>query len=265
MRADRPTFVARKSPRARTDRRARLAVGRLEDRTTPSTLISVAGARDVVFDAARNRLYVTTNTGSVARYDVGSSSLLSAVAVGTSLNGADITPDGQYLYVAENQRGPTQGYFYKINLAAPTPTSTLVPYYPRLRRGRGVGHRHRPGRRRPGHHPLPGVRVDRKPAAQHRHRHIYPGRPQRPPGHAPAPVRRPLARVRRRVEQLRRPDADLPVRHRLFGPAGLRLVLRFDPLGRQPRWHADRLRGRGHQRSRTTSPSSTRTSTPSRS
>jgi DNA-binding beta-propeller fold protein YncE len=109
-------------------RRSRLVVLRLEDRTTPSTLISVGGAQDLAFDAARNRLYVTTTNGSVVPYDVAGNTLLPAVAVGTSLNGEDITPDNHYLYVAENQPGPTQGYFYKIDLTDPNFSSTLVPY-----------------------------------------------------------------------------------------------------------------------------------------
>jgi hypothetical protein len=109
-------------------RRSRLTVRRLEDRTTPSTLISVGGAQDLVFDATRNRLYVTTTGGSVARYDVASNTVLSPVAAGTSLNGADITPDDHYLYAAENQVGPTQGYFYKIDLTDPSLGTTLVPY-----------------------------------------------------------------------------------------------------------------------------------------
>src|SRR5438874_8828860 len=102
-----------------------LSLRRLEDRTTPSTLISVSGPQDLVFDSARNRLYITTTGGSVARYDVASNSLLSSAAVGTWLNGEDITPDNHYLYVAENQRGPTQGYFYKIDLTDPNLQSTL--------------------------------------------------------------------------------------------------------------------------------------------
>src|SRR5947207_1983140 len=108
--------------------RARLVVRPLEDRTTPSTLISVGGSQELVFDAARNRLYVTTTGGSVARYDVATNTLLPALAIGTLLNGADITPDNHYLYVAENQRGPTQGYFYKVDLTDPNFQTTLVPY-----------------------------------------------------------------------------------------------------------------------------------------
>ncbi|HEX4588747.1 MAG TPA: hypothetical protein VH120_02380, partial [Gemmataceae bacterium] len=109
-------------------RPTRLTLRRLEDRTTPSTLIPVTGPQDLVFDSARNRLYITTTGGAVVPYDVASGNALSPIAVGTSLNGEDITPDNHYLYVAENQRGPTQGYFYKIDLTDPNFGFTLVAY-----------------------------------------------------------------------------------------------------------------------------------------
>jgi sugar lactone lactonase YvrE len=73
----------------------------LEDRVTPSRLIPVTGARDLVFDNARDLLYITTSAGRVERYDLGSNTLLTPWAVGTSLNGADITPAGDYLYAAD--------------------------------------------------------------------------------------------------------------------------------------------------------------------
>src|ERR1700730_10889377 len=79
-------------------RAARLSVCQLEDRLTPSMLIPVVNHHDLVFDSVRNLLYITTDDGKVQRYDVANGTLLSPLAVGTTLNGADITPDGKSLY-----------------------------------------------------------------------------------------------------------------------------------------------------------------------
>jgi sugar lactone lactonase YvrE len=59
----------------------------------------------------------------VERYDVGARQLLSRFSVGVNLNGADITPDGQYLYVAESQVGATEGFVRKVNLDDGTVTN----------------------------------------------------------------------------------------------------------------------------------------------
>jgi hypothetical protein len=93
-----------------------------------STLIPVANARDLIFDSTRDRLYITTSDGKVQRYDLGTKSLLTALTVGTSLNGGDITADGGALYIAENQKGTTQASVYKIDLA--TEAVTTLNYTP---------------------------------------------------------------------------------------------------------------------------------------
>ncbi|HEY1861068.1 MAG TPA: DUF4214 domain-containing protein [Gemmataceae bacterium] len=98
----------------------------LEERVTPSVLIPVTNHRDLVFDATRDALYITTSAGTVQRWDIGSQALLSAYTVGTSLNGADITPDASALYVAENSTTTTQGFVHKVNLA--NGTTTDIPY-----------------------------------------------------------------------------------------------------------------------------------------
>jgi sugar lactone lactonase YvrE len=83
----------------------------------PSVLIPVANRRDLVFDPTRNLLDVTTASGQVQRYDVANQTLLSPLSVGTSLNGADITPDGSALYVAENQTSGSHGVLHRVDLA----------------------------------------------------------------------------------------------------------------------------------------------------
>src|SRR6266403_2917634 len=90
-RKQRPSSV---SSRAARPRRAILRVEQLDCRLVPSTLIPVTNHRDLVFDPSRGLLYITTSAGTVQRYNVASQTLLSPLSVGTSLNGADITPDG---------------------------------------------------------------------------------------------------------------------------------------------------------------------------
>jgi sugar lactone lactonase YvrE len=93
-----------------------LGLEQLECRLTPSTLIPVSNRHDLVFDPTRDLLYITTASGQVQRYDVANQRLLTPWNVGTSLNGADITPDGSALYVAENQTSGSQGVIHKVNL-----------------------------------------------------------------------------------------------------------------------------------------------------
>jgi sugar lactone lactonase YvrE len=96
--------------------RRSLILEQLESRLTPSTLIPVADRRDLVFDATRDLLYITTSSGLLQRYDVAHETLLAPWSVGTSLNGADITRDGSALYVAENQLSGSQGVLHRVDL-----------------------------------------------------------------------------------------------------------------------------------------------------
>jgi DNA-binding beta-propeller fold protein YncE len=91
------------------------------------TLIPVTDRRDHVYDPSRGLLYITTTRGTVERYDVVSKTLLTPFAVGNSLNGADITPDGSALYVTENQRGVTKGFVRKVNLDDGTVMNIAYP------------------------------------------------------------------------------------------------------------------------------------------
>jgi sugar lactone lactonase YvrE len=79
-------------------------------------LIPVRNRRDLVFDPTRDLLYITTDSGLVQRYDVANQKLLSPWKVGTSLNGADITPDGSTLYVADFQTSQSQGVLHQVDL-----------------------------------------------------------------------------------------------------------------------------------------------------
>ncbi|NEO85000.1 MAG: DUF4114 domain-containing protein [Spirulina sp. SIO3F2] len=81
-----------------------------------STLLSHPAAHDPIYDPVRNRLYLTTNFGKVERYDITTQQWLTPFEIGNNLNHGDITPDGKYLYVAENQTSNNQGFVYKVDL-----------------------------------------------------------------------------------------------------------------------------------------------------
>jgi hypothetical protein len=91
--------------------------------TDPVSLIPVTNRRALVYDAQRGLLYLTTDDGLVQRWDVNTQTLLAPWKVGASINGADITSDGQFLYTTEGVRGATQGMVHKINLDDGTVTN----------------------------------------------------------------------------------------------------------------------------------------------
>src|SRR5262249_25871716 len=90
--------------------------------TDGGILIPVTDHRDLIYDASRNILYITAADGTVQRYNIATQSLLSALQVGTSLYGADVTTDDKSLYVAENQVNGSQGIVHKVDLATGTVT-----------------------------------------------------------------------------------------------------------------------------------------------
>ena len=79
-------------------------------------LIPTSGHRDHAYDISRDLLYITTNSGQILRYDMAARDFITPCNVGVSLNGIDLTKDGNFAYVAEGQAGPTEGYIRKVNL-----------------------------------------------------------------------------------------------------------------------------------------------------
>jgi sugar lactone lactonase YvrE len=97
-------------------RGTQFSVERLEDRLAPSVLIPVTNRRDLVFDDARDLLYITTTNGRVVRYDPDIDQTLGPWQIVPNqgpLNGADITLDGKFLYAADD--GATK--VWKVDLA----------------------------------------------------------------------------------------------------------------------------------------------------
>jgi hypothetical protein len=100
----------------RGSRRPRLSLEQLEDRLVPSTLIPVANHRDLVFDPMRGMLDITTSSGSVQQFSVNAQQLIPGIGISTSLNGADISPDGNFLYLADPLVSGGQDVLDKLDL-----------------------------------------------------------------------------------------------------------------------------------------------------
>jgi hypothetical protein len=80
------------------------------------TFIPAASRIDMVYDSARDVLYVT-NGDSVLRYQVGSNTFLSPFTIaGSNLSGIDLSPDGNALVVADKRRLDPFVWVYAIDL-----------------------------------------------------------------------------------------------------------------------------------------------------
>jgi Bacterial Ig-like domain (group 3)/Dockerin type I domain len=79
------------------------------------SLIPVTDRRGMVYDAARDLLYIATDRGVVERYSPMQRMLLAPWKVGNTLKGIDLTPDGTSLLVADSVRGATSGYIRRVN------------------------------------------------------------------------------------------------------------------------------------------------------
>lgn len=72
----------------------------------------------MVFDQAGRYLYISTTAGLVQRYDLSLGALDTPLNLGGSLNGLDISGDGSFLLVAQNDVGISQGTFQKVDIAS---------------------------------------------------------------------------------------------------------------------------------------------------
>ena len=80
------------------------------------TFIPAASRIDMVYDSARDVLYVT-NGDSVLRYQVGSNTFLSPFTIaGSNLSGIDLSPNGNTLVVADKRRLDPFVWVYAIDL-----------------------------------------------------------------------------------------------------------------------------------------------------
>jgi FG-GAP repeat len=79
-------------------------------------LLQVTDRRDLVWDQTRKRLYITTTGGTIERFDANTRTLLSPFDLGVPLNGADMTSDGAFLYVASGADGLADASIRKVDL-----------------------------------------------------------------------------------------------------------------------------------------------------
>ena len=83
--------------------------------TITSYTVPISGAQDAIIDNLHHTVDVTTTT-DVQRYDLATHALLTPwSAVGASLRSVDITTDQNFLYIADQSAGPTQGVIRKVN------------------------------------------------------------------------------------------------------------------------------------------------------
>jgi len=89
--------------------------------------IEVNQPRDIVFDDVRNLLYVSTEAGTIERYDLSTNQLLTPIIVGGSPHGMDITADYSALYVADIELSDGNRVVHKVHLNTLNVTNLTCP------------------------------------------------------------------------------------------------------------------------------------------
>jgi hypothetical protein len=90
------------------------------------TLIPAPSRVDMVYDSARDTVYITSGS-SVLRYQISSNSFLAPFELGGSLNGIDLSPDGNTLAVADKQRSATDVWIHLVDLQTGTSRKVSFP------------------------------------------------------------------------------------------------------------------------------------------
>ncbi len=89
-------------------------------------LLPAAGRTDMVYDNARQTLYITSG-GNVLRYQPFSNSFESPLALGGSLEGIDLLPNGNTLAIADSANSGGQSHFDLYNLATNSLSTVSFP------------------------------------------------------------------------------------------------------------------------------------------
>ena len=82
----------------------------------PSYTIAATGRVDMVCDTKRDLLYISTNAGSVLRYDLSARAMLTPFQLGGSLMGIDISPDQNTLVVADSSYSGSTSWIDVVDL-----------------------------------------------------------------------------------------------------------------------------------------------------
>jgi Bacterial Ig domain len=90
------------------------------------TFVSAPSRVDMVYDSARDTLYITSG-GSVLRYRLSTNSFLAPFNLGGSLAGLDISPDGNTLVVADRTRDASNVWVHVVDLRTGAASRALFP------------------------------------------------------------------------------------------------------------------------------------------
>jgi len=92
----------------------------------PPTFISAPNRVDMVYDAARDILYITSGN-MVLRYQLPSDSFLTPFQLSGSLMGIDMSPDGNTLLVGDSSANSTNVWVHQIDLNTGQPNRVTFP------------------------------------------------------------------------------------------------------------------------------------------
>ncbi|MBN8260869.1 MAG: hypothetical protein J0L59_00915 [Xanthomonadales bacterium] len=93
------------------------------------TFINVPDRKDMVHDAKRGLIYITSS-GTVQRYDIASGTFLAPLQLGGGLLGLDLSPDGNTLVVADAAYDETTGWVHLVSLNTLQSSKSVFPRPP---------------------------------------------------------------------------------------------------------------------------------------
>ena len=102
-------------------------------RTAGAAFIPASNRVDMVHDATRNVLYISTVSNGVLRYSFASNSFLTPLPMIGQLRGLAISPDDRWLAAADAMRDGTNAWIHLADLQAGTNRRVMFP------RGSGEG------------------------------------------------------------------------------------------------------------------------------
>lgn len=88
-------------------------------------VLDVKGSADLVHDAQRELLYVSTNAGEVVRYDLKEHAVIAGLTLGGQLSAMDQSPDGSTLLVAD--LSPGAPCIHVVDLASEQSRKVVLP------------------------------------------------------------------------------------------------------------------------------------------